>query len=153
VAAQVVREVPGAALADDSAGRLTDIAIDHSEFHHLEPARIEQVVALMRAQGLNATVSSIHINGWIGGHDKASGAAWVLEHLWGRMLADETDRWLYVGDSTNDQAMFARLRHSVGVANLMRFAHQLHTWPAWITRGERGEGFAEVAHAVLAARG
>ncbi|MDP3221563.1 MAG: HAD hydrolase family protein, partial [Rubrivivax sp.] len=35
VAAQVLREVPGATLAQDSAGRVTDIAIDHSEFVHL----------------------------------------------------------------------------------------------------------------------
>jgi HAD superfamily hydrolase (TIGR01484 family) len=37
-AAQVLSQVPGAALAHDSAGRLTDIAIDHSEFHHLDGA-------------------------------------------------------------------------------------------------------------------
>jgi HAD superfamily hydrolase (TIGR01484 family) len=152
VAQRVLREVPGSALAHDSPGRLTDIAIDHSEFHHLGAAPIEQVVALMRAEGLNATVSSIHINGWIGAHDKPTGAAWMVERLWGRRLAQERERWLYVGDSTNDQAMFAQLPNSVGVANLLRFERQLHTWPAWITRGERGEGFAEAVRAVLQAR-
>ena len=48
--------------------------------------------------------------------------------------------------------MFGAFPLSVGVANLMRFAPQLHTWPAYITQGERGAGFAEVARAVLAAR-
>ena len=33
----------------------------------------------MRAEGLNATVSSIHINGWIGDHDKPSGARWAVQ--------------------------------------------------------------------------
>ena len=33
------REVPGATLARDSAGRVTDIAIDHAEFAHLDAAR------------------------------------------------------------------------------------------------------------------
>ena len=37
VAARVLREVPGATLAQDSPGRETDIAIDHSEFVQLLP--------------------------------------------------------------------------------------------------------------------
>jgi len=152
VAARILREIPGTQLAQDSAGRITDIAIDHSEFTHLDTATIEAVVALMKSEGMNATVSSIHINGWYGSHDKPSGAAWMLQRLWGRELAAETGRWAYVGDSTNDQAMFARFEHSVGVANLLRFERDLHTWPAYITRAERGEGFAEFARAVLAER-
>src|SRR6185312_13188215 len=64
VAHRVLREVPGATLARDSAGRETDIAIDHSEFAHLPPVQIAQVVAVMQREGMTATVSSIHINGW-----------------------------------------------------------------------------------------
>ena len=151
-AARVLREVPGARLATDSPGRVTDIAIDHSEFNHLDDAAIAQVVALLREDGLTATVSSIHVNGWFGTHTKLSAAHWMLQRLFGRDLAPELHRWVYVGDSTNDQAMFGAFPLSVGVANLMRFAPQLHTWPAFITQGERGAGFAEVARAVLAAR-
>jgi len=152
VAAAVLREVPGATLATDSPGRVTDIAIDHSEFAHLDAASIDRVVALMQREGLNATVSSIHINGWYGEHTKLSGARWMLRRLLGRELDGEVERWVYVGDSTNDQAMFGHFPLSVGVANLRRFAVQLHTWPAYITMGERGTGFAEVAARLLAAR-
>lgn len=152
VASQVLRQVPGAQLARDSAGRLTDIAVDHSEFTQLPPGAVAQVVALMRAAGMTATVSSIHVNGWFGEHDKFSGAAWMARELFGEDLSQTLPRWAYVGDSTNDQVMFARFVHSVGVANLMRFAAELHTWPAWITPGERGEGFAQVAQTLLAAR-
>jgi HAD superfamily hydrolase (TIGR01484 family) len=152
VAARIVREVPGATLARDSAGRVTDIAIDHAEFAHLDDAAIAQVVALMRSEGMHASVSSIHVNGWFGAHDKSSGARWIVQRLYGRDLDAERERWLYVGDSTNDQAMFAHFALSVGVANLMRFAAQLHTWPAYLAQGERGAGFAQVARAVLAAR-
>jgi hypothetical protein len=49
--------------------------------------------------------------------------------------------------------LFGAFPLSVGVANLRRFAAELHTWPAYITEGERGAGFAQVAHALLAARG
>ncbi len=152
VLARVVAEVPGARPARDSAGRATDIAIDHSEFTQLPADGIARVVALMRAEGMQATVSSIHVNGWFGEHDKFSGARWMVRRLFERALADELDHWIYVGDSTNDQAMFGRFALSVGVANLLHFRDQLHTWPAWITQGERGAGFAEVAAAVLAAR-
>lgn len=152
VAQRVLRDVPGATLARDSAGRVTDIAIDHSEFAHLDDAAIARVVALMQSEGMNATVSSIHINGWFGAHDKLSGARWILQRLLGRDVEAERDRWLYVGDSTNDQLMFGHFPLSVGVANLMRFADQLHTWPAWIATGERGRGFAQVAQRLLAAR-
>ncbi|MDO9072837.1 MAG: HAD family hydrolase [Rubrivivax sp.] len=152
VAQRVVREVPGATLAQDSAGRVTDIAIDHSEFAQLSPAAIAQVAALMREQGMNATVSSIHVNGWFGEHTKWSAAQWMLQRLFGRDLAAEIGHWVYVGDSTNDQLMFQHFPLAVGVANLRRFATELHTWPAYITATERGQGFAEVAHAVLAAR-
>jgi hydroxymethylpyrimidine pyrophosphatase-like HAD family hydrolase len=107
----------------------------------------------MQNEGMHATVSSIHINGWFGEHNKLSAAHWMLRRLFGRELQNEITRWVYVGDSTNDQSMFAAFPNSVGVANLMRFAEQLQAWPAFITAGERGQGFAEVANAMLAARG
>jgi len=151
VAQLLLRAVPGATLAQDSPGRETDIAIDHSEFSHLTPERIEQVVALMRREGLHATVSSIHINGWLGAHDKLVGARWIVRELLGRDLDAERDHWVYVGDSTNDQLMFEHFPHSVGVANIRRFEAELTHRPRYITQGERGAGFAEVAQAVLAA--
>ncbi len=153
VAARVLREVPGAKLARDSAGRVTDIAVDHAEFASLDATAIERVVAIMRSEGMSATVSSIHVNGWFGAHDKLSGARWMVQRLFGRALDDERERWVYVGDSTNDQAMFGFFALSVGVANLRDFAAQLRTWPAFMTEGARGEGFAEMAARVLAARG
>jgi HAD superfamily hydrolase (TIGR01484 family) len=151
-AERVLREVPGATLARDSAGRRTDIAIDHAEFAALAPERIADVVRVMRAEGLNATVSSIHVNGWIGEHDKLSGARWIVRRLWGDDLDAALAEWLYVGDSTNDEAMFAHFPLSVGVANLRHFADRLRVWPAYLARGERGAGFAEIARWLLEAR-
>jgi HAD superfamily hydrolase (TIGR01484 family) len=149
VTQRVLREVPGAALARDSAGRETDIAIDHSEFAHLSPERIAQAVALMQRAGMTATVSSIHINGWFGAHDKLAGARWIVHELFQRDLDAEIERWVYVGDSTNDQLMFERFPHSVGVANIRRFEAELAHPPRYVTQGERGAGFAEVARAIL----
>jgi len=152
VAQRVLREVPGATLAQDSPGRETDIAIDHSEFTQLPPDKIEQVAQLMRSEGLQATVSSIHINGWFGAHDKLAGARWIVRELLGRELDADLAHWVYVGDSTNDQRMFQHFPHSVGVANIRRFEAQLQHQPRYITQGERGAGFTELAQALLTAR-
>ncbi len=146
----VLEAVPHARLARDSAGRLTDIAVDHSEFAHLPAADIDAVLAVMQAHGLRASVSSIHINGWIGTHDKWSGARWGVEQALGWPF--DASQWLYVGDSTNDQLMFEHLPLSVAVANIARFVPQLHTLPAYVTPSERGRGFAEVAQRLLAAQ-
>lgn len=149
---RIESEIPGARRATDSGGRETDIAVDHSEFEHLDEAQIAAVVALMRSEGMNATVSSIHINGWYGTHNKWQGAQWIARELWGRDLQAEIDQWAFVGDSTNDVLMFEAFPQSFGVANIRRFEAQLAHRPRYITRGERGAGFAEVAAALMAAR-
>lgn len=152
VLAQVEQHIPGAQRAGDSAGRETDIAIDHSEFVQLDQARIDAVVQTMRDAGLHATVSSIHVNGWFGEHDKLEGARWILRELWQRDLDAEIGRWAYVGDSTNDARMFQAFANSVGVANIARFVPQLAHLPRYVTQGARGAGFAEFARMVLAQR-
>ena len=152
VATRVLREVPGTQLAQDSAGRETDIAIDHSEFTQLSPQRVAQVLRIMRSEGMTASVSSIHINGWFGTHNKLQGARWAVRELLGRDLDAEIAQWVFIGDSTNDELMFEAFSNSVGVANVQRFEAQLTHLPRYITRAKRGAGFAEVAAVVLAAR-
>jgi hypothetical protein len=152
VAAQVLQAVPEARLSQDSPGRETDIAIDHSEFAHLPPKQIAQVVAIMQNAGMTATVSSIHINGWFGEHNKLEGARWIVRALFGRDLDAELKQWAYVGDSANDQIMFQHFKNSVGVANIRCFEADLTHPPRFITPSERGAGFAEVAGAILGAR-
>jgi len=151
VAQRVLREVPGTTLAQDSPGRETDIAIDHSEFVHLSPEKIARTVAIMHEEGMSATVSSIHINAWFGPHNKLEGARWIVRELYGRNLDTERTRWAYVGDSTNDQRMFEAFDHAIGVANIRRFLPELTHKPRYVTPSERGAGFAEVAQALLRA--
>ena len=152
VARRVRREVAGAALARDSAGRETDLAIDHSEFTRLGAAGIAQALQIMHSEGMQASVSSIHINGWFGSHNKLGGARWIVRELLGRDLAAEMDQWVFVGDSTNDQLMFEAIGNSIGVANVRDFEAQLDHRPRYVTQGARGAGFAEMAAALLAAR-
>ena len=149
IAKRVLTEIPGTVVAQDSPGRETDIAFDHSEFHKLTAAQIQQVVQLLQQEGMTATVSSIHINAWFGSHNKWEGAQWILKELTGRNLKQELDQWVYVGDSTNDQIMFEQFTHSVGVANIKRFEKELKHLPQYIAQQARGAGFAEVCRALL----
>jgi HAD superfamily hydrolase (TIGR01484 family) len=144
IAQKVLKEIHGTVMAQDSAGRETDIAFDHSEFHTLTTEQIQQVVQLLQQEGMTATVSSIHINAWFGSHNKWQGAQWILKQLTGRELKQELDQWVYVGDSTNDQIMFEHFTHSVGVANILRFEKELQHLPEYIATQERGAGFSEV---------
>ena len=149
----VERTIPGAHRATDSAGRETDIAIDCREFRQLTEDQIHQVVGRLRSHGLTVTVSSIHVNAWIGDHDKWAGAVWCTELWLQRSLVEDLDAWVFVGDSSNDAVMFERMRHSVGVANVAAFLPVLAHPPRWICQRARGEGFAELAQAILDARG
>ena len=149
IAQKILKEIPGTVIAQDSAGRETDIAFDYSEFHQLTTSQIQQVVQLLQQEGMTATVSSIHINAWFGSHNKWQGAQWILKQLTGRDLKQELDQWVYVGDSTNDQIMFEHFTHSVGVANILRFKNELQHLPEYIATQERGAGFSEVANILL----
>jgi HAD superfamily hydrolase (TIGR01484 family) len=149
IAQRVLKEIPGTAMAQDSPGRETDIAFDHSEFHHLRQEQIQQVVQLLQQEGMTATISSIHINAWFGNHNKLHGAQWILKELTGRDLKQELDQWVYVGDSTNDQVMFEHFTHSVGVANIKRFEKELNYLPQYVSQQERGAGFAEIANQLI----
>ena len=149
IAQRVLKEIPGTAMAQDSPGRETDIAFDHSEFHHLTQEQIQQVVQLLKQEGMTATISSIHINAWFGDHNKWHGAHWILKELTGRNLKQELNQWVYVGDSTNDQVMFENFTYSVGVANIKRFEKELNHLPQYVSQQERGAGFAEIANKLL----
>jgi hypothetical protein len=149
VAQRVLREVPGVGLSRDSVGRETDLAFDYAEHAELPPETVQQVLAVLKDSGMQTTVSSIHIHGCFGQFDKWTGAQWIVRTLWGRELATELDRWVFVGDSGNDQAMFQHFTHSVGVANIRRFAPSMQYLPTYITQSERGAGFAELAQFIL----
>ncbi len=149
IAAQVTSQIAGVDVSKDSTGRETDLAFDYNEYANLPADIVQQVVELLQSQGMQTTVSSIHIHGCFGQFDKWTGAQWIVRELFKRELADELDHWVFVGDSGNDQAMFQYFKHSVGVANIRRFEAQLTHLPRYITPSERGAGFSEMAEFLL----
>lgn len=154
IAARALAAVPRAALAVDRHRRETDIAIDWAErIAPLARDEVDAIVAVLRAEGLSTAVSSIHIHGWYGEHDKLATTQRLFAAAFGIDLRAERGRYTYVGDAPNDAPMFAFFPHAVGVANLRRFLDRIETPPAYITTGEAGAGFRELADLLLAARG
>lgn len=148
---RILDAVPGAGVASDQFCRIADLAIDFCEdVPRLPPGEVARIVALFEAEGATAKVSSIHVNGWFGAHDKLSMTRRCLAELWGLDLDAMADAAVFCGDSPNDQPMFRALRHGIGVANVRDFA--LAHPPAWVAEGRGAEGFAEIAAALLSAR-
>jgi HAD superfamily hydrolase (TIGR01484 family) len=153
IAEEVLREVPEAALAGDQPYRLVDLAIDIAEaVPPVAPERVARIVALLRARGMHAQPSSIHVNAWFGEFDKGHTARKLLAEHFGETDDDARDRWVCVGDAPNDAPLFAAFRNSVGVANLLERADRMPVLPRWITLAPSGAGFAELAAHLLAAR-
>lgn len=154
-----VREVmPNVALADDVHARRSDVAWDIGERAKLPEEEIAALARLVVAFGARTTRSTVHLHASFERDDKASGAIRFVRDRFGEDPGRALYRWAFVGDSANDAACFAAFYATFGVANVRRFVlggrgeSRMSIPPRWIAPAERGQGFAEIAHALLAAR-
>ncbi|MCK0752112.1 HAD-IIB family hydrolase [Chromohalobacter japonicus] len=153
IAEQAMRAVPGSRLAADQRYRLADVAVDHGQdVAPLDDDAIARLIAAFHDAGASARASSIHVNAWFGDHDKATMADWVLEHDLGLRPEEHRDRVLFIGDAPNDASLFQRHPLSVGVANLVTRLDQLPRPPRWLCNASHGDGFVEMAEALIAAK-
>lgn len=153
IGAEIVARVHGSAVAADQSYRETDLAIDYCEdVERLPASAVGEIVALMEARGLSAKVSSIHVNGWFGRYDKLAMTQRFLSARCGSDARTARQRYAFIGDSPNDEPMFAFFESSVGVANVRDFADRIEDLPRYITSRTSGAGFSECAEAILAAR-
>ena len=153
LAAEIPRAVAGAAIAADQAYRESDLAIDFCEdVAPLPSDDVDRIAALFHQHGATAKISSIHVNGWFGQYDKLSMSRRLLREEFDIELEAEKERIVFAGDSPNDAPMFACFPNAVGVANVLAYRGRLTAEPRWVTRGKGGQGFIELADALLAAR-
>ena len=153
IAARILAEVPGSALSGDQPFRLADLAIDFCEdVSPLPRADVDRIVAIFEAEGATAKVSSIHVNGWFGDYNKLGMARRFLEQELAIHEAEVVQRTLFVGDSPNDEPMFAAFPLSVGVANVSEHLDRIRHRPAYVTPSRSGAGFVELTNYLLAAR-
>ena len=131
----------------------SDLAIDFAEdVGPLDPGAVHRIVEIFEAAGARAKISSIHVNGWFGAHDKLTTSLHLLDTAFGLGPGAVDGRVAFIGDSPNDAPMFARFPLSFGVANLAAHGALVDPPPRWITAAARGAGFVELADALLAAR-
>ncbi|MBC7171260.1 MAG: HAD-IIB family hydrolase [Polyangiaceae bacterium] len=149
IRAMAAREVPEISLSADHASRRCDIAFDIGEHARPTESAIARLVALIEDAGLRWLRSSVHLHVMAGGWDKASGALLAIEQGLGD--APDPSVWAFIGDSGNDAAAFARFPFSVGVSNVREHIDRLSVPPRFVTRGDRGLGFAELADSLIAA--
>jgi HAD superfamily hydrolase (TIGR01484 family) len=147
---QILTQVPGSGLASDQNYREADLAIDFCEdVKPLDRRAVDQIVDIMRAGGMTAKISSIHVNGWFGDYDKLTMTRLLLKERFQVDLDADKERYIFIGDSPNDSPMFEYFPASVGVRNIENFLDRVEFKPAYITRQPAGEGFAELVDYLL----
>jgi hydroxymethylpyrimidine pyrophosphatase-like HAD family hydrolase len=146
-------EFPELRLAKDQFARLFDLALDFAEEEPLLPLSVaERVKAIAEEEGATAKISSIHVNVWMGNYNKLSMAEYFLAKRFGWEAGKGDREVVFVGDSPNDEPMFARFPLASAVANVRRYEPFLKKLPAYVAEKECGDGFAEIAAIILEKR-
>jgi HAD superfamily hydrolase (TIGR01484 family) len=147
---RALSEIPGLRTAKDQFSRLFDLALDFAEEEPVLPLEAaRRAAAIAREEGAQAKISSIHVNVWMGNYDKLSMAERFLKNRFGWQSGPGDGEVLFIGDSPNDEPMFARFPLSCAVANIGRYEGLIQHLPGFVSAGESGGGFAEIAETVL----
>jgi HAD superfamily hydrolase (TIGR01484 family) len=150
---EILSSVPGTAVASDQLYREADLAIDYCEdVPPLSWEAVERICEIFKKHGATSRVSSIHVNGWFGTYSKLEMTKIFVRERWDIDLDRIKERFLFCGDSPNDEPMFAYFPHSAGVKNIHRFASRIVHLPAFLADHEGSEGFAQIMKAVLTAK-
>jgi hydroxymethylpyrimidine pyrophosphatase-like HAD family hydrolase len=148
---QALAEISGLRDAKDQFARLFDIALDFAEEEPILPfSAAERVKEIAQSQGAVAKISSIHINIWMGDYDKLSMVERFLKEQLG--WSGDLEEVIFVGDSPNDEPMFARFPLACAVSNIRRFQGIIKHLPAFLAEQEGGDGFAEITEILLSKR-
>lgn len=153
ITAEMARAVPTLSFAGDQALRRCDVAWDVGETRVASEDEVSRATTLIRAAGMRAPRSSVHLHAVPGHWDKASGAVRALSDRFGLTGSDAARECVFVGDSGNDAEAFAFFETSVGVANVREHLARLPTPPRFVTPSPRGRGFAELVAHLLAIGG
>ena len=150
---EILASVPGTAIASDQLYRETDVAIDYCEdVKPLNQDTVEQICDIFSKHGATCKVSSIHVNGWFGDYNKLGMTKTFAQERWGLDFDANKERFMFCGDSPNDEPMFQYFPYTAGVKNILHFADRIKHLPAFVASQEGGEGFAEIVEVILQRR-
>ena len=146
---EILASVPGTAIASDQLYRETDLGIDYCEdVKPLDRASVDRICQIFKKYSAKCKVSSIHVNGWFGNYDKLGMTKTFVQERWGLDLDANKERFLFCGDSPNDEPMFQYFPYTAGVKNILHFADRMKYLPAFVASQEGGEGFAEIVEVI-----
>ena len=132
---------------------LSDVAIDYCEdVPPLPPESVDDICRILEEEGVQFKVSSIHVNFWPGSFDKMTGVRRFLSEQTGCRSTPWRNSAVFIGDSPNDEPLFAAFPHSIAVGNLRRFLPRLSCLPEYITDADSADGFREAARVILSKR-
>lgn len=150
---RVGARVPEASLTDDIGGRRSDVTWDIGERVRLPEDRVARIRQEIREAGARTTSSSVHIHATFDEDDKASGTVHFLSQTFGVDAGRARVRYAFAGDSGNDAACFAAFATTFAVANVKAHLSRIPVSPRFVAAAAMGEGFAEIARAMLEERG
>jgi HAD superfamily hydrolase (TIGR01484 family) len=142
IASELARQLPFLVPSEDCGLRLSDYTFDIGEERLVPRDQVDLAVDLAHRLGARTLRSTVHLHITLDGDDKASGAVRLLRRLFDADPTDARKRWAFIGDSENDESCFAAFHTTVGVRNL---SGRPSIAPRFMTRGERSEGFIELA--------
>jgi len=144
--------------ASDQPFRMTDTAIDIREDREsLTKEELGELCGFLEREGAHYKVSSIHVNFWFGRYDKrVCLEQYLMERSTERRSKKngpfDPARALFIGDSPNDEPLFAALPHTVAVSNIEPYLPALTHKPAYITTFPSADGFIETIDCLLEKR-
>jgi hydroxymethylpyrimidine pyrophosphatase-like HAD family hydrolase len=62
------------------------------------------------------------------------------------------ERAVFIGDSPNDEPLFAGFPHTIAVANIAKHLDRIRHLPEYVTAAEAADGFVEATDTILARR-
>jgi HAD superfamily hydrolase (TIGR01484 family) len=149
-----MREViPEARLTDDNDARRSDVTWDVGERMKVSAERVQAMTTEIVRAGARPLQSSIHLHATFDTDDKASGSLRFCARELGVDPGAARFRFAFVGDSGNDAACFAAFALTFGVANVRASLARFSIPPRYVAPSAMGEGFAEIAAAILQKRG
>ncbi|MGM3308184.1 HAD family hydrolase [Anabaena sp. WFMT] len=129
----------------DNQFRLTDWTFDVAALTENE---LQSLSNICQQMGWGFTYSNVQCHIKPQQQDKAGGLLQVLREHFSEYSLSQV---VTVGDSPNDESLFNQSSFpiSVGVANVIKYAHQLQYQPAYVTTAAEGEGFCELSNYIL----
>ena len=146
----VLKQVTGSAVASDQFSRISDLAIDFCEdVPELAIEAVKKIEEIFVESGATAKISSIHVNGWFGDYNKLEMTRIFTKEILDIDLDLNKDKFVFCGDSPNDEPLFQYFPNSFGVANVKGFKSEMVHLPKYVSDLKGGKGFVEICKKLL----